>query len=355
MSRVRSILPGGLRRLITAGGPLLGLAFIVSVFIAGDLLTDAQGAFGPDGSLEKFGRIVTSYNLRLIAAQTTIIAIGALGMTIVIISGGIDLSAGSTIALVTVVVALALDGAAPGAGGDAGLGPTLAVAIGLGAGALVGLLNGALITGLGIVPFIATLGMMSMARGLAKLLAGEQKISAGETWISGLLHVDPSPGVPVWSLPSGTLVLAALALLTWALLRYTVFGRRVFAIGSNEETAVLCGIRVERQKLWIYTLAGLFVAVAALMQFSEGNSGDPTSAVGKELDIIAAVVIGGGSLSGGKGSVPGTLIGAFIIGLLRNGCVLYDIPNTVQEIVIGAIIVSAAAVDRFQERRRGRA
>jgi ribose/xylose/arabinose/galactoside ABC-type transport system permease subunit len=194
--------------------------------------------------------------------------------------------------------------------------------------------------------------MMSAARGVAKWVSGEQKLNAGaETWISHLLSVDRE--APWWKLPPGVLVLVVLAAATAVLLRFTIFGRYVFALGSNEATARLCGIRVRLQKVVIYTLAGLFVGVAGLMEFSNLNVGDPSGAQGKELQIIAAVVIGGGSLSGGRGSVLGTLIGAFIIGFLRNGCVMYDVPNTVQDVVIGAIIVAAAAVDQLQQRRRG--
>ena len=210
---------------------------------------------------------------------------------------------------------------------------------------LVGFVNGVLITRLRIVPFIVTLGMMSMARGIAKLMSSSTKVSAGEkTWINELLVIRQDS--PFWGLPSGVWVLLVLSVLTAVLLRYTVFGRYIFALGSNESTARLCGLRVERQKIFIYTIAGLFIGVAGVMEFSQLNVGDPSTAMGKELEIIAAVVIGGGSLSGGKGSVLGTLIGAFIIGFLDNGCTMYDLPNPVQEIVVGAIIIAAAAVNR---------
>jgi ribose transport system permease protein len=210
-----------------------------------------------------------------------------------------------------------------------------------------------MITGLRIVPFIVTLGMMGIARGVAKLLAGEQKVNAPPSWLEELLSVDPGPDAPFWKLPWGVVILLALALLVFAVLRFSVFGRHVFAIGSNEAAARLCGIRVGLRKVQIYAAAGALTGVAGVLQFSQLTVGDPTVAVGKELDIIASVVIGGGSLSGGKGSVAGTLIGAFIMGILRNGCDIYGIPNYVQEIFIGIIIVAAVGVDRLRSRGEG--
>ena len=214
----------------------------------------------------------------------------------------------------------------------------------------MGLVNGLTITSLRIVPFIVTLGMMGIGRGVAKFLGNQQTVTAPESWLNGLLAVDASPDAPLWKLPPGVLILAVLAILVHVVLRYSVFGRHVFAIGSNEATARLCGVPVARQKVLIYSLAGALTGVAGLLQFSQLRLGDPTVAVGMELDIIASVVIGGGSLSGGKGSVLGTIIGAFIMGILRNGCDIYGIPNYVQEIFIGLIIVAAVGVDQLRRR-----
>ena len=360
------------RRLLHALSPFFGLIFIVFVFALYDALsssdvnTEADWARYPRGifptsfletlGLERFGRIFSYVNLKTIAAQTTAIAIGALGMTLVIIAGGIDLSAGSTIALVTVTIALCLRGFhIPFTSEDTILqtSPIIALLAGVAVAVIIGMINGTLVTRLRIVPFIVTLGMMSAARGVAKWVSGEQKVNSGDpTWINDLLTVNQDPDAPLWDLPSGFLIFVVLAILTALLLRFTVFGRHIFAIGSNESTARLCGIRVDRTKVLVYSLAGLFVGVAGLMEFSKLSVGDPSGAQAEELQIIAAVVIGGGSLSGGKGSVLGTLIGAFIIGFLRNGCVMYDMPNPLQEVVIGAIIVAAAAVDQLQQRRR---
>ena len=310
--------------------PFLSLAVVLLVFFAVDLVAN--------GSLNNFLAMMSPANLGIVATQNTIIALGALGMTLVIINGGIDLSPGSSIALSTVVIALCL---------EAGCGPSVALLAGLATGAAIGLVIGLMITRFKIVPFIATLGMMSIARGLAKLFSGEQKISAPETWLNELLY-----GEGLGLFTRGVIILVVLAIILWAVLKFTVFGRYVFAIGSNETAARLCGLRVEGQKVLVYMLAGLFFGAAAVMEFSTLGNGDPSTAIGKELDIIAAVVIGGGSLSGGKGSVVGSLVGAYIISLLRNGCVLYDIPNPVQEIVTGVIIIAAVAIDQLLLRRR---
>ncbi len=315
--------------------PFLSLAVVLLVFFAVDLFAN--------GSLNNFFAMMSPQNLGIVATQNTIIALGALGMTLVIINGGIDLSPGSSIALSTVVIALCLEG---------GCGPSVALLAGLGTGAAIGLVNGLVITRFKIVPFIATLGMMSIARGLAKLFSSEQKISAPETWLNELLYGELPYGLGLGLFTSGVIVLVALAVILWAVLKFTVFGRYVFAIGSNETAARLCGLRVEGQKVLVYMFAGLFFGAAAVMEFSTLGNGDPSTAIGKELDIIAAVVIGGGSLSGGKGSVVGSLVGAYIISLLRNGCVLYDIPNPVQEIVTGVIIIAAVAIDQLLLRRR---
>jgi ribose/xylose/arabinose/galactoside ABC-type transport system permease subunit len=279
------------------------------------------------------------YNFQTIAAQTVMVGLGALGMTFVIVSGGIDLSVGSIIALASVVTALALRD---------GWTPVPAAAAGVFAGVLVGLLNGVLVTGLGVIPFIVTLGTMGMARGFAKYLANEQKIDATAGWLADVMAKSPTPS---WLIVApATWAMLALAVLTSLVLRRTVFGVHTYAIGSNEATARLCGIRVPRVKVIIYVLSGLFAGLAGVMQYGRLTVGDPTTAVGKELDIIAAVVIGGTSLSGGVGGISGSLIGAFLMSVLANGCTLTGVPNYVQEIVIGAIIVVAVALDRLRTR-----
>jgi ribose/xylose/arabinose/galactoside ABC-type transport system permease subunit len=225
----------------------------------------------------------------------------------------------------------------------------LAVLGGVAASALLGLVNGILITRLSVVPFIVTLGSMGVARGLAKYLAHEQKVDAPAGALASFMAKAPEPA---WLLVApGTWALLLLALLMAFVLRRSVFGLHTYAIGSNEATARLCGVRVPRVKLLIYTVAGAFAGLAGVLQFARLTVGDPTTAMGKELDVIAAVVIGGASLSGGVGGILGSMLGAFLMSVLANGCTLTGVPNYVQEILIGVIIVAAVALDRL---RRGR-
>jgi ribose/xylose/arabinose/galactoside ABC-type transport system permease subunit len=187
-------------------------------------------------------------------------------------------------------------------------------------------------------------------RGLAKGLAHEQKIDAPLSWLNDLLAA-LAPAQSWMVFPAGVWVLVALAAITSFVLTYTRFGLHVFAIGSNEQAARLCGVPIERVKLLIYTLSGLLAGMAGLMQFSRLTVGDPTVAAGLELDVIAAVVIGGGSLSGGEGTVLGTMLGALIMTVIRSGCTQIGLSNWVQEIVTGVIIVLAVVLDRLRHRQ----
>jgi len=305
-------------------GPVLGLLLVILVF---SLLMDTPARF------------LSPNNLRIVLSQTVIVAIGAIGMTVIIISGGIDLAVGSTIALTGVVTALAI---------NAGFPPTLALAAGIVVGGIVGVVDGLAITRLKVVPFIATLGMLGVARGIAKWLAQQQTVNMPGTWLNELLVMFPNP--PWLLVAPGVWITIGLAICAAIVLRNTVFGRRVFALGSNEAAARACGIATDRLKIWIYGLAGLLFGLAGVMQMSRLRQGDPTVAIGSELDIIAAVVIGGGSLSGGEGSILGSMIGALIMAFLRNGCQQIGWPNYIQEIIIGAIIVIAVAIDRWRSR-----
>jgi ribose transport system permease protein len=278
-----------------------------------------------------------SLNLVTMLRQTAVVSIAAVGMALIIVHGGIDLSVGSTVALTTVVVAKCL---------QAGASPATTVCAALALGAAAGLLNGSLVVGLRITPFIATLGSMSALRGLAKGLADEQKIDA------------PARGMDDWMaiLPGERLVphgvwLALLASVACAvLLGYTQLGRQAIAVGSNELTARLCGVPVGRTRLTIYMLGGLLAGLAGVLEFSTLTVGDPTDSVGLELEAIAAVVIGGGSLSGGQGSVAGTLLGALLLTVIKAGCTHVGMPNWIQEILTGAIIVVAMTLDRLRQR-----
>jgi ribose/xylose/arabinose/galactoside ABC-type transport system permease subunit len=198
------------------------------------------------------------------------------------------------------------------------------------------------------VPFIVTLGTMILVRGGAKGLAEERRIEAPQTWLNDLLRAT-APGDGLW-LPSGVWLVLLLALIVGAILRYTRFGRHVFAIGSNERTARLCGVAVPRTKVAIYAIGATLAGVAGVLQFSRLSVGDPTVADGLELDVIAAVIIGGGSLSGGRGTVAGTLLGATTMAVIQIGCAQKGYPNWVQQIVTGGIIVFAVALDRWRHR-----
>lgn len=305
-------------------GPLIGLVLVYLFF----------ALIGPDS----FTSIRT---LQTIARQTAIVGTAALGMTLVIILGGIDLSVGSIVAMTSVVVALVLNG---------GGGPAAAIVMAMLVGALTGLTSGTLVTRLKVAPFIVTLGMLLLVRGVAKGLAKEQKVDAPLTWLVELLASLP-PERSWMIVPPGVWMLALLAVATAVVLRYTRLGAHIFSIGSNEKTARLCGVQVERVKVIVYTLTGALAGVTGVLQFSRLTVGDPTVAVGLELDVIAAVVIGGGSLSGGEGTVTGTLVGAFIMTVIRAGTSQMGLPNWVQEIVTGTIIVAAVAIDRWRHRR----
>jgi ribose transport system permease protein len=314
-----------LQSLINLLAPFLGLILVIAIFSS---IPDVQSRF------------LRLANLKSVATQSVIVALGALGMTVIIISGGIDLSAASNIALSSVITAFAI---------NAGIPPLISLILGIAAGGFIGFINGGLITELRLVPFIITLGMMGIARGVAKWIAGNQKIDAPLTWVNELMAKSPRPAW-LWLAP-GVWLMIVLAVAMAIFLRYTVFGRHVFAIGSNEATARLCGVRTKRAKIIIYTLAGLFCGLSGVMEFSRLTVGDPTVAVGLELDIIAAVVIGGGSLSGGEGSILGSMIGVFIMSFLRNGCTMMGWPNYIQEIIIGVIIVAAVSLDQIRHRR----
>jgi ribose/xylose/arabinose/galactoside ABC-type transport system permease subunit len=306
------------RSLVDRAGTFIGLVVVATIF---GLVVGSQ--FYAPGNLE------------LMARQAAIVCVAAIGMTVVIAAGGIDLSVGSMIALTTVAIALAL---------KAGMGPAAAAAAGIGAAALCGLANGILITQLKVVPFIVTLGTMLIVRGAAKGLAEERRIEAPFTWLNDLLRTQRGAAL----LPAGIWGVIAAAIVIAAVLRYTRFGRHVFAIGSNERMARLCGVAIPRTKIAVYTLSGVLTGFAGLLQFSKLSVGDPTVGVGAELDVIAAVIIGGGSLTGGRGSVAGTMMGAAIMTIIQIGCSQKGLANWVQQIVTGVIIVAAVALDRVR-------
>ncbi len=313
MRRMRS------RSLTQVVGPLAGLLLVLLVFA------------GTPGFL-------SVVNLKFVLSQSVVVSICALGATFIIIGGGIDLSVGSVVAFTGVVAAIFLRGL---------YGPGAASAAALAGGITCGLLNGLLVARLRINPFIVTLGMLGIVRGAAKWLAGNQTVNYGTGHPFNRLMNNPGDW-PLWVPPPGVGIALVLAVAAGVLLARTTFGRHVYAIGSNEATARLCGIAVESSKVLVYTLAGALYAVAGLMQMARLQQGDPTVAVGLELDVIAAVVIGGASLSGGVGSIFGAVVGALIMACLRSGTQLMGWETYVQEIIIGAIIIAAVGLDRLR-------
>jgi ribose transport system permease protein len=317
-------------------GPLLALALVFGFFAAAD---------GVKSRLEQRpGTFATAHNVRTILVQAAPVAVAALGMTVIIIAGGIDLSAGTALALAATVMAWVL---------REGYSPTAAVTAAIATGGAAGLLNGLLISRLNVVPFIVTLGTMTMFLGIGKILARETNIrplpDQVPHWIPALTRPTPEPQ---WLLIApGVWLLGLLALMLSGLLRYSVFSRHVFAIGSNEATARLCGIDVPRTKMLVYMLAGLLLGAAGIYQFARLSQGNPMSGLGMELRIIAAVVIGGGSLSGGRGTVLGTLTGAAIMQTIASGTTQLGITNPWQDIILGVIIVAAVTIDQFRQRR----
>lgn len=303
-------------------GPLVALVVVYLLFVW----------LSPD----TFAR---SVNLSTMARQTVVVAIAAVGMTYVIIHGGIDLSVGSAVALTTVVIARVL---------ERGSGPLAAVLAGVAVASLAGAINGLLVARLRITPFIVTLGTMGALRGAAKGLADEQKVDADPSGLDQLMSA-LSPSSP-WLLPAGVWIAVAVAGLAALALGYTVFGRHVVAIGSNVRTAELCGVPVARVTILVYALAGALAGLAGVMEFSTLTVGDPTDSIGLELAVIAAVVIGGGSLAGGQGSIAGAMVGAVLMTVIRTGCTHVGVPNWVQEILTGAIIVAAVGLERLRRR-----
>lgn len=342
-------------RLLTTLGPVLAVLIVFAGFAI------AERAMLEPGRRPVF---LTADNVRAIVVNSGSVGICALGMTAIVVAGGIDLSVGTGLALCATVLAVCL---------RADWSPSMAVLFTLLIGALLGSINGGLISLLRVPAFIVTLGTMQIYLGVGKLVAESAGGAATvrpdintqvPSWMQELLSTRsqalwPSyqTGMPLDSIldwlryPSGIWIGLIFAVLLAAVLRYTVFGRYVYALGSSEATARLCGINVPFYRIAIYTLGGLFVGLAGIYQFSRLSSGNPTSGLGLELKVIAAVVIGGGSLSGGRGSVLGTLAGAALMSVIASGCTQLGLRNPIQDVVLGIIIVAAVTLDQLRERK----
>ncbi len=278
-------------------------------------------------------------NIKDVLVQISGIAIAAVGMTLVILTAGIDLSVGSILALAG--CAGALTGSALIS--ESSLAVLLGFLAALAVGSLCGLANGLMITKIPLPPFIATLGIMGVARGLAYYIAHSSPVQV----VPGMRQIALARPAGI---PFPIILMLAIYLVGWLALRHTRFGRYVYAIGGNEESARLSGIRIHVWKILVYTLTGALSAVSGLVVAGRLAWMMPQEGDGFELDVIAAVVIGGTSLSGGQGSVIGTLLGALIMGVVRNGLNLMAVDYNVQKVVIGGIIIAAVAVDVFAKR-----
>jgi ribose transport system permease protein len=293
---------------------------------------------------------LTVSNLMNVVRQVTVNAILALGMSYVIISAGIDLSVGSVVALSGCLLALAV---------RQGYHPAVGVLVGLGAGSACGLVNGMTITRLRLPPFIATLGMMSVARGLAQVITGGYPVHGlpdgfrvlGSGYLSDLVPVRVLGfGYVLDRIPIPVLILIVCAPLAHTVLTHTRLGRYTYAIGGNESAAYLSGIRVATYKTAIYVICGAFAGLAGIISTARVGAGLPAAYLGYELDAIAAVVIGGASLFGGEGTILGAVIGALIIGVLKNGLNLMHLSEYWQTFTIGVVIIGAVTVERFRHR-----
>ncbi|MGB9800572.1 MAG: ABC transporter permease [Thermanaerothrix sp.] len=281
---------------------------------------------------------LTLNNLLTVALQSTLVALAAMGMTLTIITGGIDLSVGSVAALSGALAA--------GLATRGGLGTYPGLLIGLLAGAGIGLLNGAMIVWGRIPPFVATLATMAIARGLTLVYTQGRPIAgldrAFTFWGSESLLGVP---LPVW-------VLLVVAVLIHLLLSQTALGLHIYAVGGGEETTRLAGVSVGMVKLCVYIISGATAALSGLILTARLWSAQPNIGVGLELDAIAAAVLGGSSLAGGVGSIPGTLAGAFIIGVLSNGLNLLEVPSYNQQVIKGLVFILAVTLDYFIKQRR---
>lgn len=372
---VQVSMPRRVGQFLSRLGPLLGL---ISVWL---LFASQSGQ-----------RFIAWDNHRLMLLQTAVVGTAAVGATMVIVSGGIDLSVGSLIALCAMVIATLLEHnwppllaalggivastavgvaiggmivghvgriAAVGIGclaakllWDSNVSPIGAIIIGALLAAIVLAINEKWIQRIHLSPFIVTLGMWSVLRGSAKGMGDNRTIYPDQTMLNDLM-VSPDAGLFSFMAPGVWLMLLTAACIA-IILRYTRFGRYIFAIGSNEQTARLCGVDVPRMKVMIYAVAAACTGLAGVLQFAYLNGvGDPTTALGYELKVIAAVVIGGASLSGGEGSILGTLVGAMLMTVIDNGCTKLGLDNWIQEIVTGGIIVAAASLDRLRHGRSG--
>ncbi|QLG88991.1 ribose ABC transporter permease [Chitinibacter bivalviorum] len=280
---------------------------------------------------------LTVGNLLNVFRQVSINALIAFGMTLVILLGGIDLSVGSILALSSVLTALML---------SHGIDPVVATSVGILAGAGMGMINGLVISKGKVAPFIATLGTMTILRGLSLVFSEGRPITGLNSDFFAML----GGGYVAGFIPVPVIMMLVMFVVFWFVLKRTVFGRHVYAVGGNEEAASLSGIKTDRIKIWVYTLSGAMAATAGMILTSRLNSAQPTAGTGYELDAIAAVVLGGTSLTGGRGWIFGTLVGALLIGILNNGLNLLGVSSFYQQVIKGVVILLAVLLDRANKK-----
>jgi fructose transport system permease protein len=285
-------------------------------------------------------KFLTGANFSLIMQQVMVVGTLAIGQTLVILTGGIDLSNGMIMALSSVLMT--------GLAVTSGLNPILAIVVGILAGVAFGLLNGALITGIGLPPFIVTLGMLNIVYALVRIYTTSTitnlppvQLFFGNTFSIGGTEIT-----------YGSVLMLILYAIAWFVLRSTPAGRSVYAVGDNPEAARLAGINTKRVILGVYTIAALTYGIAGLLLVSRTGVGDPQAGQTGNLDSITAVVLGGTSLLGGRGQILGTLIGALIVGVFRNGLQLMGVESTYQVLITGILVILAVSVDYLSQRGR---
>ena len=284
-------------------------------------------------------RYLSGPNFSLILQQVMVVGVLAIGQTLVIITTGIDLSNGMVMALSGVLIA--------SFAAQKGLSPFLAILIGLIVAMLFGLLNGGLVTGIGLPAFIVTLGTMNIAYALTRIYTTStiSNLPKELTFLGDTFNVGGT------AIANGTVLMLVLYAITWFLMKYTPAGRSVYAVGDNIEAARLAGINTRRVLLGVYALAGLAYGIAAVLQVARTGVGDPQAGQTSNLDSITAVVLGGTSLFGGRGSIVGTLIGALIVGVFRNGLQLLGVESTYQVLITGVLVIAAVSVDQLTHRK----
>lgn len=305
---------------------MLALTSLILIFVTFSLLSE---------------NFLTAVNVKSILLATAVNGVLAVGVTFVIITGGIDLSIGTVMTFTSVVTGLFVT--------TLGIHPAIGILMGLLAGGLCGFVNGFNVAIFKIPAFIATLGMMMITKGLSLVLSGAKPIYFTDTtWFSKI-----SIGTPLW-IPNAVLIFAGVALVAGLILSYTLLGRYTFSIGSNQEATRLSGVNTKFWLIAIHTLTGIYCGVAGILMAARLNSAQPALGQGYELDAIAAVVIGGTSLSGGSGTIAGTIIGAFIMSVLLNGLRILSVPQEWQTVVTGVIVIVAVIADVARKRRNAK-